>query len=473
MILKGTAGPRLRLWNRDSDFSEIPWSPILQRSGSAVRRGDRVSEVRAYLVALGMLIVIGATYVWFAAPPIPPPPEIDISRASPSIVSAIEEAWREARDDPNSALARGRLGMLCYAHEFRHEALDCFQQAVRLDPQQFRWRYYKGIVEEDFNLSDAAETYRNAQRYRPNYAPLYMRYGNLLVRLNRPEEARRKYLQAAELAPRAADPLLGLARLEMSLGNLKEAEQRLQNALEINSSSREVLVEKIRLMRMRGDLIAAADLEETASLLPQTRPGMPDEFLAVMEQEDKSSNRLARTADALLSQERFDEAAALLQKLIETRPDLARLQINLGQIRLRQRRLPEATQIFQDAVQQFPNDPLCRFALGTALESDRQWEAAATAYADASRLKPDYSEAMYRHGRVLVQLKQHAAAVAPLQACLTVDPVHSRARALLIQTLQKVNRRSDALALARETVTISPRDPEALELLKNLSDSEN
>ena len=80
---------------------------------------------------------------------------------------------------------------------------------------------------------------------------------------------------------------------------------------------------------------------------------------------------------------------------------------------------------------------------------------------------------MYRHGRVLVQLKQHAAAVAPLQACLTVDPVHSRARALLIQTLQKVNRRSDALALARETVTISPRDPEALELLKNLSDSEN
>ena len=395
-----------------------------------------MNEVRAYLVALGVLISTGAIYVWFAAPPIPPPPEIDTSRASSAIASAIEEALVEARNEPDSALARGRLGMLCYAHEFRHEALECFQQAVRLDPQQFRWRYYKGIVEEDFNLSEAAETYRNAQRYRPNYAPLFMRYGNLLVRLNRPEEARRKYLQAAELAPRSTDPLLGLARLEMSLGQLNEANQRLQQALEINSSSRDVMVEKIRLMRMRGDLIAAADLEETASLLPPTRPSLPDEFLAVMEQEDKSSNRLARTADALLSQERYDEAADLLQKLIQTRPDLARLRINLGQIRLRQRRLPEATQIFRDTVQQFPNDPLCRFALGTALESARDWELAAAAYAEASRLKPDYSESMYRHGRVLSQMDRHADAVAPLQACLTVDPVHSRARDLLIQTLQ-------------------------------------
>jgi tetratricopeptide (TPR) repeat protein len=418
-----------------------------------------VNEVRAYLVALGVLISTGAIYVWFAAPPIPPPPEIDTSRASSAIASAIEEALVEARNEPDSALARGRLGMLCYAHEFRHEALECFQQAVRLDPQQFRWRYYKGIVEEDFNLSEAAETYRNAQRYRPNYAPLFMRYGNLLVRLNRPEEARRKYLQAAELAPRSTDPLLGLARLEMSLGQLNEANQRLQQALEINSSSRDVMVEKIRLMRMRGDLIAAADLEETASLLPPTRPSLPDEFLAVMEQEDKSSNRLARTADALLSQERYDEAADLLQKLIQTRPDLARLRINLGQIRLRQRRLPEATQIFRDTVQQFPNDPLCRFALGTALESARDWELAAAA--------------MYRHGRVLSQMDRHADAVAPLQACLTVDPVHSRARALLIQTLQKLNRTTEAIALAKETVTISPRDPEALELLKKLTATEN
>lgn len=432
-----------------------------------------MNQVRAYLVALGLLISTGAIYVWFAAPPIPPPPEIDTSRASPTIAAAIDEAVVEARNEPESALARGRLGMLCYAHDFRHEALECFRQAVRLDPQQFRWRYYKGIVEEDFNLSDAAETYRHAQRYRPNYAPLFMRYGNLLVRLNRPEEARRKYLQAAELAPRSADPLLGLARLEMSLGQLQEAEQRLQQALEINVSSRDVLVEKIRLMRMRGDLIAAADLEETASLLPQTRPSLPDEFLAVMEQEDKSLNRLARTADVLLSQERFDEAADLLQKLIETRPDLARLQINLGQIRLRQRRLAEATQIFRDAVQQFPNDPQCRFALGTALESDRQWESAAAAYAEAARLKPDYSESLYRHGRVLSQLDRQADAVAPLQACLTVDPVHSRARALLIQTLQKLNRTTDAIALAKETVTILPRDREALELLKNLTSEEN
>ena len=74
---------------------------------------------------------------------------------------------------------------------------------------------------------------------------------------------------------------------------------------------------------------------------------------------------------------------------------------------------------------------------------------------------------------MLSQLDRYADAVAPLQACLMVDPVHSRARALLIQTLQKLNRKTEAIALAKETVTISPRDPEALELLKKLTATEN
>jgi len=428
-----------------------------------------VNEVRAYLVTLGLLTVLGATYVWLAEPPIPPPPEIDTTRAAPAIADALEEAHQEAVTAASSASARGHLGMLCYAHEFRHEALECFQQAVRLEPRQFRWHYYLAIVKEDFNLVEAADSYRNAMRYRPNYPPLYMRLATLLVRLNRPDEARRNYQLAAELDPKSPHPLLGLARLEMSQGRLAEAELLLDRVAEIAPPSRDATIEKIRLLRMKGDLIAAARLEESISLAPPSATGMPDEFLTEMEQMDLSSNRLARNADTLLAQDRFDEAAELLMRLILDRPELARLRITLGQIRMRQQNLRAATQIFTEAVQQFPNDPTCRFALGTAFESAKAWKPAAQAYAEAARLKPDYSEALYRHGRVLVQLQRPEEAIAPLQACLAVDPVHSRARAELIRLLRNLNRQSEALALAEETVQIFPKDPEALELLHELS----
>jgi len=429
-----------------------------------------VNEVRAYLIALGLLTVLGATYVWVAAPPIPPPPQVDTSRAAPVIADALEEAYQEALNAPSSAAVRGHLGMLYYAHEFRHEALECFRQAVRLEPRQFRWHYYLAIVQEDFNLGEAAEALRNAMRFRSNYPPLYMRLANLLVRLNRPEEARRNYQLASELAPQSPHPLLGLARLEMSQGRLDEAESLLDGVAKTTPATRDATLEKIRLLRMKGDLIAAARLEETISFAPPSVSGMPDEFLTEMEQMDLSSNRLARNADLLLTQEKFDEAAELLTRLILDRPELARLRINLGQIRMRQQNLKAATQIFQDAVQQFPNDPGCRFALGTALESGQAWKPAAQAYAEAARLKPDYSEALYRHGRVLVQLQKLEEAIVPLQACLAADPVHSRARAQLIRLLRDLHRTDEARILAEETVQIFPKDPEALALLQELSD---
>jgi len=33
-----------------------------------------------------------------------------------------------------------------YVHDFRREAISCFQQAAALDPKEFRWPYYCGLA---------------------------------------------------------------------------------------------------------------------------------------------------------------------------------------------------------------------------------------------------------------------------------------------------------------------------------------
>lgn len=430
-------------------------------------RGE-LNPSRWYLLLLCVLAAAGAVFVWLSEPPLPPPPEVDTSRAAPQIAAAIDEARSNVLLEPASGRARGRLGMLYLAHEFRHEARECFAQAIRLEPRQFRWRYYSAVLEEDLDLAEAVQRYKTALLYKSDFAPLYLRLGHCQVRLNQIDEARRSYGVAAELAPDSPYPLLGQARLDLSEGHLESARLLLEEAVRIAPWSREVQIEHARLLRLEGDLTGAARVEETIAGLPASPLEMPDSFLIDVEQFELSSNRVAKQTDQLLAEGKFDEAAKLLNQLIADRPDLPRLRLNLGQIQLRLGNLPQAIRIFRDAVERFPEDPTARFALGTALESSQRLEAAASAYSEAARLKPDYAEAHYRQGRIWNQMGKPELALPSLQAALAADPGLVRAQVQLAQTLVVLNRPAEALEAARRAARLAPQDPEAAQLLERL-----
>ncbi|MDX1745188.1 MAG: tetratricopeptide repeat protein, partial [Halobacteriales archaeon] len=64
--------------------------------------------------------------------------------------------------------ALGRLGMLYHAYERDAAALTCFQRAADLDPEQPRWPYYAGYVQERAGeLPAAVESFERALELDP------------------------------------------------------------------------------------------------------------------------------------------------------------------------------------------------------------------------------------------------------------------------------------------------------------------
>src|SRR5438128_5493330 len=104
---------------------------------------------RPLLVAAFLVLACGAGVVWYYIRPKPAPtatpPEVKAEGIDPSVAAAISAARQKVLDDPRSAAAWGELGKLLLAHTFEAEAEVCFEQAERLDPDDGRWPYYRGL----------------------------------------------------------------------------------------------------------------------------------------------------------------------------------------------------------------------------------------------------------------------------------------------------------------------------------------
>src|SRR5690242_17329509 len=79
---------------------------------------------------------------------LPPLPDVSTRSFAPVIRNAIDAAFSEARAHPDDAGAVGRLGMVLHAHGQTGAARACYRRASLLDPKNFDWVYYHGIVSE-------------------------------------------------------------------------------------------------------------------------------------------------------------------------------------------------------------------------------------------------------------------------------------------------------------------------------------
>ena len=89
--------------------------------------------------AVMVLAVAGAAVGWWwynAAPPPAPPMPRNIEETE--VREAIEAARAGVLQEPRSAGAWGRLGMMLLAHLFSEDADRCFAEAARLDPSDAR-----------------------------------------------------------------------------------------------------------------------------------------------------------------------------------------------------------------------------------------------------------------------------------------------------------------------------------------------
>jgi len=335
--------------------------------------------------------------------------EPDLASLEPGVRAALEEGLAEFRgiqaSDDNSreaGMAWGALGMLYQAHHLQIPARACYQNAVHLNPQDFRWHYLVGFLDQEAGrLDDALAAYEDAIALNPDYLPIAVRQGQILAELQRTDDARKRFLAVIEQDSRNAPALAGLGRLAMTEKNYAGAIRYLEQALANDPGATRLRYTLAIAYRQDGHLTKARD---NLRLRGDAEPSVEDPVIAAMARRSRS----------------------------------AQLYLEQGYAAAQAGRDHEAIIHFRKAVEFNPNDESALVSLGQGLARIGENEEAMRHIERALEINPDNSAARYRRGTLLEVTGDDPAATGEYRAVLVSDPRHLRARFRLANGLMRL-----------------------------------
>jgi tetratricopeptide (TPR) repeat protein len=178
------------------------------------------------------------------------------------------ECYQElVRLDPRDAVARSGLGtvlaMLCRYQE----AEDHLRRAVALRPGYLEAHYNLASVLQSMGMhDDAEEPLRRVLKLKPSHLDARISLGMSFILLGRLGDARECFEKALRVAPRNVRALCGLGQIEALEGRFAEAESRYRSALEIDPGFASALAGLVGLRKMTpADSAWLKSAEEAAS----------------------------------------------------------------------------------------------------------------------------------------------------------------------------------------------------------------
>ncbi len=95
-------------------------------------------------------------------------PAIDTSGMEARVRILIEETHGILEDFPDVAGAWGQMGRILHAHELRGAAVQCYEQAIQREPDNYRWPYLAAVAVSGVELETAARFFQQAAFLQPN-----------------------------------------------------------------------------------------------------------------------------------------------------------------------------------------------------------------------------------------------------------------------------------------------------------------
>jgi tetratricopeptide (TPR) repeat protein len=151
------------------------------------------------------------------------------------------------------------------------------------------------------------------------------------------------------------------------------------------------------------------------------------------------------------------EAADLVGRAANLRPQDAALQLNLGNALKALGQLDGAIERFRNALTLAPTFPLAHYNLGNAYAAAGRHEDAADAFQKSLRLQPASASSHNNLGNALHALGRHEEAITSFQRALELQPGHAGAHNNLGMALNSLDRADEAAAQFRAAISAQPR----------------
>jgi tetratricopeptide (TPR) repeat protein len=415
------------------------------------------------------LLLAGGVYLhWSHAAP--EPPTLEGKGLDPVIVAAVEEARGRVRQSPRSAAAWGRLGLVLVANGFRADANVCLAEAERLDPREPRWPYFQALgglaVGDGENALPKLE--QTLALCNDTFDGPRLRLADLLLSLDRLDEAENHFRHLLEKNPRHARAQLGLAKIFFQRGDPRASLAPLRFARDDSRTRKAAYQLLAQVQRQLGNQAEAEEAQRWAARQPDD-PFWPDRLFEELTAARTGKEVWMDRAKELALKGKVADAVAVCQQTVRAYPDADEPWLQLGLVYLLQKNQPGAEEAFRRATELAPASPENRFYLGNALALRGDLMGGIACFRKAVELKPDYTPAYHTLGNCLTQTGDLSGAIDAYRAAVRHEPTLFEVQLSLATLLAEKGPYPEALLHAEQALRLKPSDPRARKLVERLA----
>jgi tetratricopeptide (TPR) repeat protein len=447
---------------------------------------------------------------------LPSPPRL--SAQQQVIEEHLRARYDAARVDPTDIAVVGPLCIAYHANMLFDEAERCYELASMLAPGDWRWAYYRAIIQSEQGGGEAlVGNLRHVVERAPDLGPAWLRLGEAEFKAGRYDEAAKAWEKARDLpappenagsprhlveVPLSAYASLGLARIALVRGEVDRARMILEGvsgATPHFGSALRLLAESYRRLGKESE---GARLVYRAGRLPPYTP-YADPVIDELARESRNSIFLLRLASeanlainaewseyltrralefdpdnpevvlklarVLRTVERNDEALQLFQRYQQMVPGDYQVLAHIGSCLSAMGRFGEAESYFRRALQGL-DDPVTHYNMGLLLALTGRLDEAVTEYEKALERDPMHSDARTNLATVFARQGRLDRASSELSRLLEHDPENAGARTNLGLVLLQQGRHAQARAQLEEVLRLNPQFAPASEALRELVD---
>ncbi|KAM8973144.1 protein O-mannosyl-transferase TMTC3 [Pelodytes ibericus] len=306
------------------------------------------------------------------------------------------------------------------------------------------------IRANESRLEEADQLYRQAISMRPDFKQAYISRGELLLKMNKPLEAKEAYVKALELDGLNADLWYNLAIVYIELKDPNEALKNFNQALELNRKHKLALFNSALLMQESGNVRLRPEAKKRLLTYIEEEPHDANGYfnlgmLAMDEKKDFEAETWMRKAIQLQSgfrsalfnlallysqTSREVEALPVLDELLRYYPDHTKGLILKGDILMNQKKdIKGAKKCFEKILEMDPNNVQGKHNLCVVYFEERDLLRAERCLVETLALAP-HEEYIQRHLNIvrskLISLKASGQIVAPETSTFTPPEEHRK-----------------------------------------------
>jgi len=380
------------------------------------------------------------------------PPTLETTEgADRSVLAAIARSRSKVLAEPAGA-NWGELGMVFGAHGYDAEAGKCLAEAERLDADDARWPYLRGVLAVAHAPAEA-ETHLRRAMDRELSAEARTAIGSKLAEVL----IERGDLDAAAELLRdttSGRSRFGQGQIALARNDHAAARERFASVANDPYCRKKVAIAMAALSREAGEMAAASHFEDAARHLPND-PSWPDPFLVELWSKEVGRQGLLREAEALESAGQLHEAARLLMTLSQSDPS-PRVLVSAGVVLGKLGDFGSAEGVFREVLRREPDQAQARYFLAVMLmeraaskrtdaeTSKRLFEEAKSEASKAVELKPDHGLAWLYLGRSKLELGDASGAVSALREAVACRPEFVEPHLYLAEALLLDGKRAEA-----------------------------